>query len=218
LEFNTSYIRNPDKQNNLPGILANLNIQDIDRRLASPQCHDDLKDESWLWTEVADEKVLSLSAPAGLKGHQIAAWAKEERERRLDRHLIRIKAIAGARFTVAFKKGEMKLLVEDIPVITGLFLPKEEAKFIAAQWRHKIRTLNITENFDPGRLVKSLLKLRTTSNKAIMEQVVELDEEITALEAQIAKLETGINTIIYQLFGLSQLEIELIEKGETRKY
>jgi hypothetical protein len=191
---------------------------DIERRLTSAQCVDAVKDESWIWADVADLKSLGKSAPAGLKGREITSWAKEERERRLDRRLARIKAIAGSRLTVALERGELKLSIEGFTVIAGVFPPPEEAKFIAAQWRHKIRGLNITENFDPGRLVKSLLKLRTTSNPAIMEQVARLDEEIVALEAQIAKLETGINSIVYHLFGLSPQEIELIEKGETRKY
>ena len=88
-----------------------------------------------------------------------------------------------------------------------------EAKFVAAQWRHALRDVNVTAAFDGKRLLKKLLELRKTENPAIVQQVIQLDRDILALDKEVEQAEAEINALIYCLYGLTDEEIRLVEAG-----
>jgi hypothetical protein len=85
--------------------------------------------------------------------------------------------------------------------------------FIAAQWRHALRDVNVTEAFDGKKLLKHLLTLRTTSEAPLRDRILGLDHEITALDATIAAREAELNAITYQLYRLTPEEIAMVEGG-----
>ena len=95
----------------------------------------------------------------------------------------------------------------------GIFLNEDEATFIEAQWRHKARRTNVTQKFDANRLISRLLKLRKTSNPAIIKQVVGIDADIETLDSEIAKAEDDMNQLTYRLYKLTKEEIRLVERG-----
>ncbi|MFW6101002.1 MAG: Eco57I restriction-modification methylase domain-containing protein [Bacteroidota bacterium] len=187
----------------------------IDKRLLSEQCEDKNLDESWLWADVKALKEVKKEGPKDLKGKELSDWGKIERERRLAVHLGPITQMLrpGAMLTVEDDYGELKLLIEGMAMIDGIFLDEKEADFIAAQWRQKIRKLNITEKFDGKKLLNLLLKLRETDNKAIIEQIIQIDSDIQALDAEIAEAEAKMNSLTYKLYNLTEEEIRLVEGG-----
>jgi hypothetical protein len=86
-------------------------------------------------------------------------------------------------------------------------------QFIAAQWRHALRDINITEAFDAKRLLKLLLNLRTTSDGPLRDRILALDAEITNLDQTINDRETTLNRLIYGLYDLTPAEIAIVEAG-----
>lgn len=190
-------------------------ILKIDARLDSSQVEDDIREIDWLYSRVQSTKDLKKEAPPELKGRDRTLWAKMQYEQSLSRYLDPINAVLrpGIELKVENDDGELKLLGNGVPLIEGIFLDDQEAAFIAAQWRQKIRQTHITEKFDAKKLVNLLLKLRKTSNQAIVDQVVKLDAEIRKLETTIAKAESEMNQLTYELYDLTEEEIRMVEAG-----
>ncbi len=187
----------------------------IDKRLNSPQCSDEKRNEKWLWDDVETVATIKKTAPPELKGKALAEWAKLQRELKLTAYMDRINAMLqpGVRLTVENDMGELRVLANGAALIEGIFVDDDEAAFIAAQWRHKARQTNVTEKFDAKRLLGLLLKLRKTDNDAICKQVVKIDADIQALDEQIARAETDMNALTYKLYGLTDDEVRLVEEG-----
>ena len=187
----------------------------LDRRLASKQCEDDARDESWLWADVKSIKDLKALAPAALGAREKTRWAREERARRLAAHLDGLDTMlqVGAELTVQCDDGELGLLINGVPAIEGIFLDKDDADFVTAQWSHAVRDVHVTEKFDGKRLVRKLLASRRTGNQALARQVVELARDIAALDVEIAAAERAMNARVYSLYGLTDDEICLVEAG-----
>ncbi len=145
----------------------------------------------------------------------MSAWAKLQRNLKLAAHLEQINPLLrpGAKLTVKIDYGELALMADGITLIDGIFLEDEEATFIAAQWRQKARRTNVTQKFDANRLISLLLKLRKTSNPAIMKQVVGIDADIEALDSEIAHAEHDMNQLTYRLYKLTEEEIQMVERG-----
>lgn len=186
----------------------------INKRLDSSQCEDDKRKEGWLWADVKSVSEFKKDAPEELKGKEKTKWAKTERQSKLDHHLEAIDAMLtpGVQLSVENEYGELKILANGVSLIDGIFVDQEEASFIAAQWRHKARRTNVTEKFDAKRLVNLFLKLRKTSNKAIKDQVVKLDQDVRDLDKEIEKAEKEMNELTYELYGLTEEEIKLVEE------
>jgi len=187
----------------------------IDKRLKSPQCENDKRSEDWLWANVKPLKAFKKDAPPELKGRELTAWAKLQRKLKLATHLEQINPMLrpGVKLTVTNDYGELKLMADGAALIEGIFLDEEEVAFIAAQWRQKARRTNVTQKFDANRLISLLLKLRKTSNPAIINQVVEIDADIAALDSEIAQAENDMNQLTYRLYKLTEEEIRLVEGG-----
>jgi hypothetical protein len=90
---------------------------------------------------------------------------------------------------------------------------RPDTPFIAAQWRHALRNLNVTEAFNATRLLKLLLTLRTTPEPTLYERILTLDSEITTLDQTIAEREVELNATIYRLYHLTSEEIAMVEGG-----
>ena len=187
----------------------------IDKRLESAQCEDDKRDEGWLWADVKPLNDLKKEAPAELKGPELSSWAKLQRNLKLAAHLEQINPMLrlGVKLTVTNDYGELKIMADGILLLEGIFLDEEEATFIAAQWRQKARRTNVTQKFDANRLISLLLRLRKTSNPAIIKQVVGIDADIETLDSEIARAEDDMNQLTYRLYKLTEEEIRLVEGG-----
>lgn len=186
----------------------------LDKRLGSLQCEDDTRDEAWLWAEVKPPGTLKAEAPSQCARRQRTAWAKAERARRLAVHLDGLDVLlqAGADLAVTCEDGELVLLVSGVAAL-GTYLAPQDAAFVAAQWRQKARRIRVTEKFDGKKLVRQLLTLRRTENAALRQQVVELDGDIRVLDGEIESAEGEMNALVYELYGLTEAEIALVQAG-----
>ncbi|MCX4242868.1 Eco57I restriction-modification methylase domain-containing protein [Paraliomyxa miuraensis] len=187
----------------------------VEACLASDRCEDDERDESWIWADVKTAKQLMKEAPSSLTGRERTRWAKLERAQRLATHLdgLDVMLQPGATLAVEHGDGELRVLVNGVAAIEGVFLADDEAGFVGAQWRHAMRSIHVTEKFDGKKLLRTLLLLRSTSNPAIATKVVGLDREIQALDVEIEAAEQDMNALVYSLYGLSTEEIRLVALG-----
>jgi hypothetical protein len=143
----------------------------------------------------------------------LSAWAREKKKSVRRRHYEELDARlhAGADLTVENTDDEIRLRIDDCVVIEHFADP--HTPFIAAQWRHAVRDLNVTEKFTAKRLVRKLLRLRSTSDADLREGLVALDGRITSLDARIATEEAEMNDLVYGMYGLSDEEVRLVEEG-----
>lgn len=82
---------------------------------------------------------------------------------------------------------------------------------MAAQWRQALRARNVTEAYSGARLLKELLTLRNTTEEALRDRIVALDQEIIRLDEIIIDRESALNAITYQLYQLTPDEIAMVE-------
>jgi hypothetical protein len=88
-------------------------------------------------------------------------------------------------------------------------------KLNACLWSQILRHVNVTASFDAKKLVGLLLNLRSTEDAGLRKTLLKTNEEIETLDANIAKAESEINELIYQLYGLNEQERKLVESGSV---
>jgi hypothetical protein len=192
-------------------------IEKLDRRLRSPQTTPLTPEPGpeWLWSEIGtpSDWKKSPEAPADLKPRDLAAWAKARHAEVIQNRLDQLDALLqpGVTLTVEANDDELALRIQGREVLR--LYDRPDTPFIAAQWRHAVRDVNITEAFDAKRLLRLLLDLRTTADTAIRDRILALDAEIRSLDDTIAKEEAAQNTHIYRLYKLTPAEIAAIEAG-----
>ena len=98
-------------------------------------------------------------------------------------------------------------------MLTKFGLEPDEAKFLACLWSQILRHVNVTASVDAKKLVGLLLNLRSTEDAGLRKTLLQTNEEIQTLDADIAKSEVDINELIYQLYGLSEQERRLVESS-----
>lgn len=160
-------------------------IASCDKRLSSDQTTTDKRKESW------------LCADAAKRAEKMAIWDM----------LLQ----PGARLSVVHGDEELRVRIDDTVALELFDLP--EIPFIAAQWRHAFRGVNVTESFDAKRLVKLLLNLRSTDHDELKQRLVELDKEISLTDVLITTAETEMNELVYSLYGLEKLEKAMVAAG-----
>lgn len=169
----------------------------------------------WLWSNVGTPASWknATSAPAGLSVRDLTAWAKQQHQDALQQKLDTLDALLqpGATISITNTDDEIVLSISGREAL-HLF-DKPQTEWIAAQWRHSLRDQNVTEAFDSKKLLKQLLTQRTTNEEPLRQRVLQLDQQITALDALIAQKESAINQITYQLYGLTAEEIAMVEGG-----
>ena len=124
---------------------------------------------------------------------------------------IELRLYAGAALSAAQSTGELRFLVDGVPVIKDVFVHEEDADFLAAQWWHVARSTNVTEKFTGKKLVGALEKVRKTDNAALKNQVVRLDQEIRRLDQEIEAAEDAMNDLVYGLYDLTDDERKMVE-------
>ena len=88
-------------------------------------------------------------------------------------------------------------------------------KLNACLWSQILRHVNVTASFDAKKLVGLLLNLRSTEDAGLRKTLLKTNKEIQTLDADIAKAESEINELIYQLYGLNEQERKLVESGSV---
>ena len=71
----------------------------------------------------------------------------------------------------------------------------------------------MTEKFDGEKLVKKLLKFRSSEDVGLRQAMLAIHDKIDALDAEIDAAESELNKLTYELYNLSDEEIKLVEAG-----
>lgn len=192
-------------------------MDEIERRLGSGQMTDDIRSESWLWADVGDIQHWKAQAPNSPTGKERTAWAKERMAEVLSGKLETIDPYLhpGALVEVQQGDGELGLVIDKIPVLSEIFVDANDAAFLAAQWRQKLRLSTITRAFKAKQLVKMLLELRQTKQTALRTQIVQLDAQVVELDAKVSSAESAMNEMLYELYALTADEREIVEADRT---
>jgi hypothetical protein len=74
---------------------------------------------------------------------------------------------------------------------------------------------SITEKTDGKKLCTALGKLAVSENPALVEQIIELERDLTLLEGKIAQQEAEMNDLVFGLYGLTEAEIKMVTKGQS---
>ena len=154
-----------------------------------------------------------MEAPARLAGRALTAWAKDRHAAALQQRLDALDTLLQPGTTLAVSNTDDELALHLSGREALRLYDRPDTPFLAAQWRHALRDLNITESFNAPRLLKHLLTLRTTPEETLRARILTLDHEITALDQTIAIKEAELNAIIYRLYRLTPEEIGMVENG-----
>jgi len=158
---------------------------------------------------------LIADAPTRLDADKKREWAEQRYALDLAaRHdLISARLRPGSSIIAAFVDGELSVSIDDAPVIDSIFVNATEGEFIAAQWKVLAATFTITERTDGKKLANALRNLAVPGNPALVEQVIALEGELAALDSDIMQQETEMNALVYRLYGLTEAEKILVQKG-----
>ena len=191
-------------------------IAQLQQRIDSPNCLDVSFEEDWLWADVKPLADLKLEAPADITAARAkTAWAKTERQSRLDTHFEKINALMtqGMELDAICEDDALMIKSGELTLLTKFGLKPDEAKYLACLWSQILRHVNVTASFDAKKLVGLLLNLRSTEDAGLRKTLLQTNEEIQTLDADIAKSEVDINELIYQLYGFSEQERRLVESS-----
>ena len=160
-------------------------ISRCDKRLNSDQTTADKRKESW------------LCADATKRAEKLAVWDM----------LLQ----PGARLSVVHGDDELQVRIDDTVALELFDLP--ESAYIAAQWRHAFRGVNVSESFDAKRLVKLLVNLRSTDHDELKQRLIELDRDVCQTDVFITATEIEMNELVYRLYGLDKPERVMVDAG-----
>lgn len=192
-------------------------IAKLDQRLNCPQTSpvSPAPKEEWLWAAVGSPASWKQApaAPAGLPNRELTAWSKQRHAEALQQRHDALDALLQPGSTLAVTNTDDELALHLAGREALRLYDRPDTPFLAAQWRHALRDLNVTEAFNATRLLKLLLTLRTTPEPTLRDRILALDTEITTLDQTIATREAELNAIIYRLYRLTPEEVAMVEGG-----
>ncbi len=182
-------------------------------RVAGTQCVPKKLPADWLFADTQTSTIRDL-APADLGQRATNRWIKEERAARLAAHHDPIDAVLvpDAPLTVAAEDGDLFLRFNDRDLLTRYGVG-EDAPYLAALWRHQLRTNRITPGMDAAKLTKLLLNLRTTDDPTFRASLITRDAKLQTLEAKIARLEAETNAQVCRLYRITEAEEPLFGRS-----
>ncbi len=174
-----------------------------------------LKSETWLFPGLPSQAELEADGPSRLDTMERRQWAKnrfrEELMRRLDTVALRLKPTAV--LDASFSKGELRFLIDGVPVLQDIFEGENEGAFILAQWKALCATFAITPKTTAEKLCVALRKLAPHEPSPAVGQIGELVAELNALDLKLKSEEKAINKLVYSLYPLDEDDIRRIEAG-----
>lgn len=171
--------------------------------------------EEWVFPMIGSTDHWIAEAPARMTHAEKRAWAKEQREKKLNAELERVESLLapGSELSCSLEKGELKFFIGGQVAIENVLVTKAEQDFVFAQWDVLARTFVVTEKTKAKKLVDGLRRLVPAENPGLVEQVLELHRQLVEVDDALAESEREINALLYKAYGLTEAEIALVEKG-----
>jgi hypothetical protein len=190
----------------------------IEQRLSSVRARS--KPETWLFPTLKSKRDLLADAPSRLNEEQKREWADRRYELDLSaaQDAIGTRLRPGVILSAVFSDGELSFSIDDVSVIDRIYMTDLEGEFVAAQWKVLAATFSITENTDGKKLANALRKLAVQDNPAVVQQVIGLAADLSAIEAGIFKKEEEMDALVDGLYGLSETEIKMVRKEGQNEF
>ncbi len=173
------------------------------------------KPETWLFPDLTSKRELEAEAPGTLDAEARREWAAKRYDDAVE---AKYQAVGDrldptAALDASFVSGELSFSIDGVPVIDRIFENDANGPFILAQWKVLATTFSITEKTTGKKLCDALRKLAANDGSPVVTQIMALQEELSALDADIARQEHEMNAAVYALYGLTAEEIALVERG-----
>jgi hypothetical protein len=171
----------------------------------------------WLWPELPTLPEMAEQAPKGLRlAHDRRKWAEE---RLGEMEAVRVEALQaaldrGGRRQVRFEDGELRLYVSGATVLDRIYLDEAAGRLAKAYWRWLLLSGPARE---AERFAADLRRPPSPSDAPAATQFI---ERVAALAEQVAAIEAGeraLNETLYELYGLSPDERNLVENEPGRR-
>jgi hypothetical protein len=185
----------------------------IVRRMATLRAR--AKPETWLFPGLKSKTDWEREAPAGLDLSERRAFAKKRYEDAVAaaESAVGERVKPGVDMDASFKDGELSFLIDGVTVIASIFLDDAAGAFVLAQWKVLAASFNITEKTDGKKLCTALRKLADADGSAAVQQVMGYQAELETLDASIKDQEAAMNAAVCKLYGLTDAEKALVERG-----
>ncbi len=171
----------------------------------------------WLWPELPTLPEMAEQAPRGLR---LATDRQKWAEERLDEmEAGRVEALQaaidrGGRRQVRFEGGELRLYVSGAVVLDKIYLAEAAGRLAEAYWRWLLLS-------GPAREAERFASdLRRPPAPSDAPAAAQFNERVAALAEEVAAIEVderALNETLYELYGLSPDERNLVENEPGRR-
>ncbi len=184
----------------------------LEKRLST--CPVKKRKDDWLFPQIGNIDHWKAKAIGDLPSREKTKWAKEQRAFRIAERLetIDTRLRPSSQLAASFKEGELSFSIDGVPIIDAIFINDADAQQILPYWQHLARSTSVTEKFKAKTLIGKLLNTPMTDNADLSAQITKLTLEIDKLDQEIVTKESELNAIIYDLYGLTPDEQQLIEQ------
>ena len=189
-------------------------LEDIGRRRSVLRQR--MQPESWLFPGLPRLNDLQDQSPNTLGSEQRKDWARKRLAEELARRHERLgsRLSPGVDLSAELVDGELRFFVDGVVVVDHIFVDDKVGPFIAAQWKVLATSMSVTASSSGARLSSSLRRLAVaTDNLEAVRQIIALGNDLNAVEARIAKAESEINQLLYDLYGLNREDVRRVEAG-----
>ncbi|MDP8995525.1 MAG: Eco57I restriction-modification methylase domain-containing protein [Pseudomonadota bacterium] len=166
-----------------------------------------------LWPDLPSVRDIAL--PKNLSEKEKSDYRKEEIERLEEEKLTQLQGFLDTtkEWNVDFTKGELRLSAEGRVVLSKIFLPDNQGPLVAQYWRYVIsRRMSSAKSF-----AEELGKYPAPDATEASRQFIERVDAVLALRSEILAREHEMNEALYDLYGLSTDERQLIEEDCTKR-
>jgi hypothetical protein len=171
----------------------------------------------WLWPDLPTLPELAEQAPKALR---LAADSRKWAEARLDEmEAARVEALQaalnrGGRREARFERGELRLYISGVVVLAKIYVDEVAGSLAEAYWRWLLLSgpMREAERFASD-LRRPPAPTEAPAAAQFVERVAALSDEVAAIEVD----ERALNDLLYDLYGLSPDERNLVENEPGRR-
>jgi hypothetical protein len=169
--------------------------------------------ERFLWPDLPDLRRDGL--PKNLKASEHAAYLKLEHEKQVAARLDALQGFLNLRTVISaeFKKGELRLLSNGRPMLDKIYLDDDVGPLVAQYWRYVISQ----RKTEAKSLAQALGSYPTPNESDASRQFMLRVDALLQLNADLQNREREMNLALFDLYGLSTDERQLIERDCAKR-